>query len=517
VVKFRFRKFFSVLAAVMLLLAIVLPLQPVLAAPSITISPTYGVAGSVINITGDSFNSYLGDQLVFFFDDIEIPDSIFTLSHTSTFTADFLVPNSTIKGTHIISVRKRSGLVISEKKFIVSAPEIVLNQWGGTVGTNVTASCKGFYANAPVTLYYQYNGTIGILGNVMSSNEGEATLQFIIPESPVGKHQVIAGNMQGHSTIAYFNIIPSISISPEKGAVGDQVAVSGTGFEPDSSIDIILSGAKIASTSAFYNGSFNLVFQVPPVKAGIYALEIIESDSRTRWLNFTVDSKITINANGGEVGLKLVVDGTGFGANTAVSIKYDTQEIMWVSTDTTGAFSQSFEVPVSIAGLHFITASDGFNTKQAIFTVESMAPPAPKPSVPKQNSIVEAQVNLDWESVYDPSEPVTYSFQIARTSDFSKPVFERTMLSSSQYTLTAENALNPSRRWTHYYWRVRATDSASNEGDWSEPVAFRVSPTYTLPAWAKAIIGIVGVLLIVMLISIIRKATRPAAKTSKKT
>lgn len=517
VTKMKFRKIFAGLTVVMLLLAIVLPLQPVLAAPTITLSTSYGVAGSTVTVTGDSFSSYIGDQLVFFFDNEEILSSIFTLSGKSTFVSTLQIPDSAESGTHVISIRKRWGLVIADSIFIVSAPEIVLNQWGGIVGTSITASCKGFFANTPITLHYQYDGTTGILGSETTSNEGVCTLQFDIPESPAGKHQIIADNTRGHFATAYFNVIPAINISPEKGTVGDQVIVSGTGFEAGSEIDIILSNEKIAYAKAYYNGSFNAVFKVPAVKAGIYALEIIELNRSTRWLNFTVDSRITLSKSEGEVGMKLVVDGTGFDTNAAISIKYDTQEIMWVTTDATGAFSHSFGVPASLAGPHIITATDGFNTKQGIFTVESEAPPAPKPSVPKHNSIVETLVTLDWESVYDPSEPVVYTVQIAKTIDFLKPVFEKSMLSSSQYKLTSEEALLPSRRWTHYYWRVKATDSASNEGNWSIPVDFQVGPTNTLPVWAKVIIGIVGVLLIITLFSIIRKANRPDGKTPENT
>ena len=158
--------------------------------------------------------------------------------------------------------------------------------------------------------------------------------------------------------------------------------------------------------------------------------------------------------------------------------------------------------------LILVTVTDGFNTKQVVFTVESEPPPAPKPTAPKLDSVVEAQVSFDWESVYDPSEPVSYTLQIARTADFPQPILEKEGLSLSHYALTKDEALRPSRRSTHYYWRVRATDSASNEGAWSNPIAFQVEPSNILPEWAEYVLIFIGILLVIIAVFIIRKATK---------
>jgi hypothetical protein len=191
-----------------------------------------------------------------------------------------------------------------------------------------------------------------------------------------------------------------------------------------------------------------------------------------------------------------------------IQIKYDNDELTWVMADHDGAFTSSFNVPVSPAGGHIITVSDGFNTQYIVFSVEADAPPAPKPTTPKEDSVVSAQVVFDWESVYDPSEPVLYSLQISRTADFVQPILDKHGLALSHYELAKEDALRPSRRSTYYYWRVRATDSASNKGDWSVPIAFQVEPSNVLPVWADVALGFIGVLLVIVLIGRIRKGTK---------
>ena len=71
-----------------------------------------------------------------------------------------------------------------------------------------------------------------------------------------------------------------------------------------------------------------------------------------------------------------------------------------------------------------------------------------------------------------------------------------------------EEALRPSRRSTYYYWRVKAIDSASNVGEWSEPVAFQIEPSNTLPVWAEITLIGIGILLVIILGSLIRKGTK---------
>jgi hypothetical protein len=214
--------------------------------------------------------------------------------------------------------------------------------------------------------------------------------------------------------------------------------------------------------------------------------------------------------------MKLLVNGTGFEVGGIIQIKYDDEGMTMVTADSNGSFSAYFDVPISVAGAHTITITDGFNTKQVLFTVESEPPPAPQPTAPKLNSVVEAQVTFDWESVYDPSAPIVYTLQIARTDDFLQPILEKKGLSLSQYTLTEQEALRPSRRSTHYYWRVRATDSASNEGAWSTPIAFQVEPSNILPEWAEVVLIGIGILLVIIAVFRIRKATK-SPKDGKKT
>jgi IPT/TIG domain len=497
---------------VVLILSTLLTTTIVHAAPAISISPSTGVSGTTVTITGSSFSSYSGDVLSVYFDDTEIVSSVSTVSSAGVFQSSLKIPDYTKSGDHNISLRGKAGTALAESKFIVPPTELILNNWGGPVGTTVKAFCKGFYAGQKVSVQYYSTENREEVATAIASDGGECTVEFNIPVSATGTHQIIAANENGDYAQADFEIVPSLNISPPNGTVGDKVDVLGSGFIGNSEVSVTLNGEKVAYAQVYERGNFDAIFNVPAIKAGTYAVEIEDASHTKRWIDFTVDSRISLSKASGEVGTKLTVTGTGFEGGAIIIFQYDTAEISWTVADDSGSFSFTFNVPASIAGAHFITVTDGFNTKQAVFSVESQPPSAPNPINPKPDAKVEAQVPFDWESVYDPSEPVLYTLQISRDDSFFNPILVKMHLSQSQYVLTPQEALRPNRRFTHYYWRVRATDAASNIGDWSDPVQFQVEPIHVLPQWAKYTLGAVGFLMVVLLINrIVRGTAKPKA------
>ena len=493
---------------VIVILTIMVPALAVFAAPSISLSPSSGVSGTAVKLSGVSFSSYTGDRLSVFFDDTEVTPNGVAVAAGSILQATFLVPDYTKSGTHVISIKGATGAILAESQFYVSHQEIVLNRWSGTVGTTVKASCKGFHAGKEVSIQYYSKDTPDVLASATANDTGECTAQFTIPVSSAGSHEIDAQNEFGDLAQTDIEIIPSLNINPAVAAVGDKVDISGAGFTGNSEVDVTLRGNKVAFAPVSERGSFSATFNVPVIRAGTYSITIEDSSRNIKWIDFTVDTKIIMSAQSGEVGLKLKVDGTGFEVWSIVSIKYDGEEVAVSMTDINGIFSVYFNVPVSVSGEHNVTITDGLNIKQFVFTVESEPPPVPEIFVPKLDSIVAAKVFFDWESVYDPSEPVVYTLQVARTADFQQPILEKKGLSVSQYTVSEEEALRPSRRFTHYYWRVKAIDSAGNEGNWSVPVAFQVEPSNILPAWAEYTLIGIGILLVIILGSRIRKGTK---------
>jgi hypothetical protein len=295
---------------------------------------------------------------------------------------------------------------------------------------------------------------------------------------------------------------PAISISPKSGVPGTKVTVSGTNFASyaDGNLSVFFNDTEVARIAGpvFVSGYFQVVFEVPASaklgKAVISIRGVIGSNLAEEI--FTVTGlELNLSKDTGEVGAKLTLSGGGSKAGRTVTITFDAEELVILTADDTGAFTCTFTVPISTAGVHIITVTDGVNLRQITYIVEAEAPAPPEPLSPKQYAVVTLPFTFDWEGVYDISQPLFYTLQVAHTADFQHPVLERSSLIASQYTLGNGKTLLPNRRGTHYYWRLRAVDGASNVGEWSAPANFRVKPADVLPAWARYVLIAVQVVI----------------------
>ncbi len=495
----KFRLFSCLIISILLfsLIGVMVP-QPVSAAPAISIHPKSGAPGTKVVLTGSNFSSYIGDRLSIFFNNTEIPRIAVSVPTSGSFELVFEVPEKTEPGEAPISIRGESGESLAEEMFTVPAPELILSTWGGEAATKLEVMARGFQVGKAVDFSYYFGEVTVHIGSQVAQDTGECSEEFIIPESPRGKHSISASNVVGQRADAIFAIIPSITIEPSSAAVGDTVMVRGTGFTADDDISVNLFNNAVAQAKASVSGSFTVDFIVPVMKAGKYLIAVEDVNREVKWAELTITSRIGLNKNLGEVGAKLTVSGTGFEIRSVVTIKYDTEELSTVKTNDMGAFTENITVPISAPGAHVITATDGYNLRQAVYTIESEAPAAPEPLLPREHAAVSSPFVLDWEGVYDISQPLIYFVQIARTPDFRRPILEKSDLIASQLTIGNGDTLLPSRRGTYYYWRVRAVDGASNVGEWSTVTAFRVKPASPLPSWLRnVLIGVAALIVII--------------------
>ncbi len=488
------------IAIIVSLLMVAIPARPVLAAPTITLSPASGAIGTRVTITGMNFHSYTGDSLFIFFNEVEIADSPGPIPPTGDFTAAFDIPSTAVAGTAWVTVKGPLGSVLAESSFFVPTTIIGLDVEEGTVGTVVTATGEGFCSDKMVAFYYYFSGIREKLGTERASLIGECSYQFTVPVSTGGTQRIIAEGAEGNSAEAQFNVLPSANINPSSAAAGETVTISGTGFSQSGQITIYLSTTTVALALTDEHGSFAAAFNVPVIKARPYIVKIQDRYAYLDWMEFTITAGAKLNKDTGNIGTELIVSGTGFISERTVTIKYDTLEVDTATADLAGVFATAFDVPVSASGSHLITVSDGTNTRQLVFIMESEAPPAPTLLPPQMDIEAESPVYFHWQEVDDLSLPISYGLQIASDEDFISIVLEKQGLSHPEYTLTEEEKLEPARKDVTYYWRVKAVDGASNESQWSSPESFYISSGFTLPVWVIAILIAVGVLVVGFLV-----------------
>ncbi|HEY98409.1 MAG TPA: hypothetical protein G4O16_09555 [Dehalococcoidia bacterium] len=535
------------IALVISLLALVIPASPALAA-ALLLSPTAGQIGDSISVTGSGFapTTIPADGVFLYFSDHQaiIGQAVgthvtryatvgagITTGVTGSFVHNFTVPTTYIDYTHVTSgthylyaCQPATSMVISAvATFTIVGGEISIDPEEGIVDTLVEITGTSFPADQPITIEFDGDEIDIEDGDDETDDDGEFVSYILIPESTAGV-QDIDVTVSGYTVTAQFTVEPDIYIYPQSGKPGDTVSVSGTGFaRRPKLVDIYFNNTYLQSVQPDTNGSFYIpTLEIPDLglSQGTYTIEAEDEDMNLASASFTLnvtpptttpptttpptttpppdESKLNISSSGDTIGSLIGIGGTGFTPNGTAIVKYDSVEVATVTIEPTGAFLVTFQVPPSVGGNHTITVTDGINTAETTYTVETTAPDIPQPIEPALGARINSPFSFDWEDVTDESQPVTYDLQISGASSFSQAsiLIERTNLTSSQYELTEQEGSNLVGRDAPYYWRVKAIDAASNEGDWSGIGEFYVAPPFSFPTWAIIVLAIFGALIL---------------------
>jgi len=553
----RDTRVFRILGVVIILslLVMAIPATPAQAARTITVTPSQGSIGSEITIAGEGFSPSTTStdkyvNIYFSSDEASVGQYINTqvktyktlkfgvwvdyqgnLDINKSFTVpaqmnDGSVDADVVAGkTYYIYVTREytdpnspATIIGAVAQFTVVGGEITLDPTEGPVATEVEITGTDFSREAEITVKYD-GATLEISdGDSQTDADGGFISYVLIPESTAGAHTLTVV-VDNNEVSADFTVEPEILLSPTSGEAGTEVTVSGTGFGRRKDVVVYFNNVGVATVTASSKGSFEASFKVPKLEADIYDVEAEDEDGNLDAAKFTVTvppppsspppapapaqpppppTAVNISSTSGSVGTDIVITGAGFEAGSTITVKYDGEKVATVEADSNGIFLAMFKVPVSKHGDHTITISDGTNTEELTFTVESEAPPTPTPLSPEMGVNVKPPISFDWEDVTDPSSPVTYTLQIATSASFSANslVLEKTGLDTSEYTLTEKEAMEIIGREAPYYWRVRAVDSASNEGEWTGAGEFYVTRPFRFPDWALyTLLGVGGLVL----------------------
>ena len=546
------------IAVILALLVVAIPAAPAQAAYYLYVTPASGEIGSSATVTGTGLTPttdpanpkyvvvYFSNQApitsAYIDTQIIVYETVVPLKSTDTignFTYSFSIPAAltdgttqanVTAGTYYLYVCQYLGTTLN-KYILASATytvtggagtgEITLDPEEGPVDTEVEITGTGFAANEDIEIEFDGDEVDIEDGDDDTDSDGEFTTYILVPESTAGE-QTITVNVNGSEAEAEFTVEPEIILNLTSAKAGTEVTVSGTGFGRRNDVTIWFDNIGIDTATTDSKGSFDATFSIPDLDAGIYDIDAEDEDENLDTTKFTIfvpsepepepepgpppEPTPTPSATSGSispaatgpVGADLIISGTGFEAGKAVTVKYGDEEIATAIATTTGILVAAFKVPVSEAGDHTITASDGTNTLELTFTVESKAPAIPAPLTPELGVRLKSPLFFDWKEVTDASSPVTYSLQIATDRDFEAAsiVLEKKELTKSEYTFTSAEELELVDPQAPYYWRIRATDAASNEGEWTGAGEFYVTAPFSLPNWAfYTLIGLGGLVL----------------------
>ncbi len=229
-----------------------------------------------------------------------------------------------------------------------SSATVTLNPASTSAGSSVTVQGTEFEANQPVTI--TIGGTPVQTAGMSTDAEGSLSGEFTVPTSiESGVHTLAVRDAAGHTAVTTINIDGEAA-----GEVTETVPPEATPATP-----------AVPATPAEP--------AIPPTPEEITPPE----EEAPVPEETTVAPVLTLDVTSGVTGSAVNVDGTGFEANSDITLTFDGTDMGAgpVTTDATGAFTATVTVAADATeGVHDITAQDtAGNSASASFTVEAAA------------------------------------------------------------------------------------------------------------------------------------------------
>src|SRR2546422_811720 len=365
---------------------------------AISLNPTSGPTGTSVTVTGSNFATSSGITVTYDNTAITTNPATVTTTSTGSFSATITVPASTAGG-HTVSATDASSNSASAQFTVTTTPvaTITLNPTSGPAGTSVTVTGSNFAASSAITIKLDGTNLTTTPTNITTISTGSFTASVTIPSSATaGAHTVSATDASGKSASASFTVTTGVAISlyPASANVGSTVKVTGNGFAANSKISIYFDSTLLAYSSANNpnanpvaittdsTGGFVAVIQVLDSTTGVHAIKAIDQSSHSATQSLTVmPTVLLLSPLTGHAGTTAYFRGSGFAANSAITISFDSSAVTTspspLTSDSIGEFQGSFTVSsTATVGAHSLLLSDASGNKySSSFAVTSTSTP----------------------------------------------------------------------------------------------------------------------------------------------
>jgi hypothetical protein len=182
-----------------------------------------------------------------------------------------------------------------------------------------------------------------------------------------GYHTLMANDSTGGSVSLSFSVSALIELSPSDGNNGTSVLVSGTGYGPNTLVNLTFDNLPVYTSPSYVQtngtGSFLAQFTVGSSTPGAHTVRATDLFGNTDTATFTVIRQITLSDSNVNVLEAITITGVGFSNSSTIDLTWDGSPIAPIptplSTNTQGGFSAMLTIPLNAYGPHTITATDG--------------------------------------------------------------------------------------------------------------------------------------------------------------
>lgn len=327
---------------------------------SMTRAPTSGIVGTTITLTGYGYAA--SSTITVKWDGLTLVTTPATVTTDSAgaFVATILVPVGEPVSHDIVASDGTNSVTVT----FTLTRGIVLSPTTGPVGTAVQIIGSGFLASNPITITFENVVVATTPASITSTVYGGFTASFNVTAVAPGARTVKALDNTGGSATATFTVIPSITLSVATGRGGTSVTVTGAGFVSSSTVLIKFNTTILLTTFTDSIGGFSQTITIPYVPRGVYVISANDTQGRTATATFTVTPLIAISPAAGSNGTYVTVTGSGFTGSTTVAIFFGGSQIITmpstITTDSFGAFTAAFVVPLVASGSWNVRAQDSF-------------------------------------------------------------------------------------------------------------------------------------------------------------
>ena len=327
---------------------------------SLTVAPTSGPAGTLVNFTAAHF----ADGSAFTIDLGSTEECSGSTSSKGYFNCTFSIPNQQRAVLKFVGTDAKGHT--SDANFTLLT-YLTTNPSTGLVGTSVLLHGSGFGGGffgklkQPVGFPVKITWSGGTVCTTNTTAYGEFNCTFAIPAAAAGGFVLhgISLNLTLDAN-ATFNVTSGLGDGPTYGPDGTSVTFTGTGFGSAASVWVNWSAGNACESTVSGTGGFSCQYTIPGGTAGgAYEFTAVDSDKDTSSTAFEV-SYLHASPLGGPVGTSITFTAGGFTPLVPITIQWAAGTACSGGlTSATGTYTCLVVLPPAVAGAHTFTATDG--------------------------------------------------------------------------------------------------------------------------------------------------------------
>lgn len=333
------------------------------ASASITLSPSSASAGTTISVTGTGFQT--SSNLQIDFNNAAVATT--TTDSSGAFSTTFKIPAGTTAGSYTVLAESccSGGTVTATATLTVTGSsskgaKLVLRPFTVVAGKSDKVTGTHFTDSSSVSVTFNSATVI----TTTTNSTGGFVENFTVPATTAaGSYTVTATDALGVTasntlTVTTTSMKLTMKVTATAHRDGATVTVTGNNFLASHTVTVTFNDNTVGTATTNSSGGFTLTFVVAGVPEGTY--DIVGTDgTNTVTKTFGVNPYITVTPTSGAPGSTLTVNGTGFAADSQVTIALSTTTLTTATSSSTGSFQVTVSIPTTFSrGGETMTATD---------------------------------------------------------------------------------------------------------------------------------------------------------------